>query len=35
MDDEHWYRKALELLIKDYVKTLPENADKEEAIDKC
>lgn len=29
------YRKALEFLIKDYVKTLPENTDKEEAIEKC
>jgi hypothetical protein len=31
MDDEHWYRKALEFLIKDYVETLPENMGQEEA----
>jgi hypothetical protein len=29
------YRKALEFLIKDYMKTVPENAGDEEAIDKC
>jgi hypothetical protein len=29
------YRKALEFLIKDYVKTLPENMGKEAAIDEC